>query len=291
MRVALVSALAALGTDEDERLLIDALNTLGVDASTVSWDDPEVPWSGFDLAVVRSAWDYHLRHAEFLDWAGVTAAQVRLRNGPAVLRWNTDKAYLLHFASAGVPIVPTTVIRPGDPIQMPTGEIVVKPTVSAGSLDTARYPDALRDAALDHIRRITDDGRDALVQPYQASVDSRGETALLFIGGEYSHAANKGALLPPDGVSGVADGGLYAREVITPVQPSAGEREVAEQVMDAAPFDRDELLYARVDILHSESDGPLLLEFELAEPSLFLSHAPASATERFARAILATARR
>lgn len=291
MRVALVSALAALGTDEDETVLLDALAALGVDASTVSWDDPGVRWSGFDLAVVRSAWDYHLRLAEFLDWTEATAAHVRLRNRPAVLRWNTDKTYLLQLASAGMPIVPTSVIRPGDPIDLPLGEIVVKPTVSAGSADTARYGPSRRDAAVDHISRITGTGRAALVQPFQASVDSRGETALLFIAGQYSHAANKGPLLPPDGGSGIADGGLYAEEVITAVEPSPREREVAEQVMDAAPFARDELLYARVDLLHSKSDGPLLLELELAEPSLFLSHSPASAADGFARAILATARR
>ncbi len=290
MRVALVSALAALGTDEDEGLLLAALDAVGVDASVQAWDDRQVPWADFDLAVIRSAWDYHLRHAEFLTWADATARQVQLRNSPDVLRWNTDKSYLAQLGAAGVPIVPTTVIRPGDPVRLPDGEVVVKPAVSAGSVDTVRYPSTMREEAERHVHRLTGAGRDVLVQPFQSSVDSRGETAVLFVGGEYSHAANKGPLLPPSGVSGVADGELYAREVLTSARPTARERDVAEQVMDAAPFERRELLYARVDLLQSDAGEPVLLELELAEPSLFLTHAPADVVDRFARAILGSAR-
>lgn len=290
MRVALVSAVAAIGTDDDEPLLLGALDALGVDATITCWDDPAVRWSGFDLAVIRSTWDYHLRHAEFLAWADATARQVPLLNAPEVLRWNGDKSYLVELAAAGVPVVPTSVFRPGAPVDLPAGEIVVKPAVSAGSVDTARYPSSMAGAALRHVRRLTDAGRTALVQPFQASVDSRGETAVLFIGGRYSHAVTKGALLPPGGVSGVADGELYAREVITPVEPTAREREIAEQVMDAAPAERGDLLYARVDLLHSEAHEPLVLEFELIEPSLFLAQAPAAATQRLARSIRAAVR-
>jgi len=53
-------------------------------------------------------------------------------------------------------------------------------------------------------------------------------------------------------------------------------------VLAAMPF--TSLAYARVDLLPS-SQGPMLLELELTEPSLFFEHAPGSA-ERFAASLL-----
>ena len=45
------------------------------------------------------------------------------------------------------------------------------------------------------------------------------------------------------------------------------------------------LLYARVDLIPDADGAPLLVELELAEPSLFLGTAPGSA-DRFADAIV-----
>jgi hypothetical protein len=54
--------------------------------------------------------------------------------------------------------------------------------------------------------------------------------------------------------------------------------------MDALPFDRDDLLYARVDLVPGDDGRPLVLEVELVEPSLFLRFDDGAA-DRFARAI------
>ena len=69
--------------------------------------------------------------------------------------------------------------------------------------------------------------------------------------------------------------------------PTAAERELAEAVLDAAPFPRSELLYARVDLVDGPDAAPLLLELELTEPSMFLPQAPPAAAAGFAAAILA----
>lgn len=290
-RIAVVTARAAVGTDEDDPILLAALAGVGAEASVVPWDDRSVDWAAYDLGVVRSTWDYALRRAEFLGWARATAAVTRLHNDPDVLAWSTDKAYLAELAAAGVPIVPTTVLRPGDNPQLPDSEeYVVKPAVGAGSVDTARYSPGERVRALSHVRRLLDTGRDVLVQPYQASVDERGETALLFVAGRYSHAARKGALLRAGGDSGAADGELFAPESMSATQPAAAELALAEQALDAAPFDRESLLYARADLVAGADGNPLLLELELAEPSMFLAHAPHEAVTGFARSIVTAAR-
>jgi hypothetical protein len=46
---------------------------------------------------------------------------------------------LRHLAAAGLPVVPTMFINPGDPFIPPAGRFVVKPSIGVGSKDTARY--------------------------------------------------------------------------------------------------------------------------------------------------------
>ncbi len=212
-----------------------------------------------------------------------------MRNGPDVLAWNTDKTYLRELATAGVPVVPTMFLAPGDEVRLlpGDGELVVKPSVSTGSRDTARYSTSETVAARHHAERLLAAGRTVLVQPYQNSVDTRGEIALLFVHGRFSHAANKAALLtvgrPPTSDK------LFATEKLSAAVPTAAERDVAEVVLDATPFPRAELLYARVDLLEGPDGTPLLLELELVEPSMFLSYAPPPTVSHFAAAIMAVA--
>lgn len=291
MRIAIVSSARARGTDDDEPLLLPALARAGATADIVDWDDVTVDWAAYDLAVLRSTWDYTFHHQKFLAWTEQVAAVTRLRNGPPVVRWNSDKTYLTDLAAAGVPIVPTTVLRPGDPIEFPTdGELVVKPTISAGSRDTARYRPTELDQAIDHARRLLGDGRAVLVQPYQAAVDDAGETALLFLGGTFSHAARKGPLLSAGGA--ITDK-LFALEQMSPRTATAAQLDVAARALacaaDAVPGG-DELLYARVDVVPGPDGDPLLLELELVEPSVFLPQAPEGTADRFAAAMVAAAR-
>ena len=124
-----------------------------------------------------------------------------------------------------------------------------------------------------------------MVQPYLSEVDEHGETALVFIDGVYSHSIRKASLLPEPVVHAVAvprSHDLFVAEGITARDPSKAERALADQVLAAVPGSGD-LLYARVDLLPSP-DGPVLIELELTEPSLFLRFADGSA-DRFAHAI------
>jgi hypothetical protein len=268
-RVALVSSERGLRVDPDLPIASAALTDAAFDVDVVRWDDPVVDWNSYALAVVRSCWDYAWRLEEFLVWA---AGVPRLRNDVELLRWNTDKVYLRDLDRAGLPIVPT-VWNPARADELPeAGEWVVKPSISAGSRDTARWEDA--SAALAHVAELTAAGRTAMVQPYLASVDAAGETAMLFLGGHFSHAVRKGPLLERG--EGVRQD-RNSRGDLRPADPTPGQREVAQAVFDsvgdlvpgaATP------LYARIDLVEDADGRPVLLELELAEPSLFLPQAP-----------------
>lgn len=233
----------------------------------MSWDDPEVAQA--DLVILRATWDYPERLEEFLRWAGSVR---NVLNPLPVVRWNTDKRYLNDLASAGVSTVPSTFFAPGDPIVLPDGELVIKPAVAGGSRGAGRF--TCPEAARNHAEGLQDEGRTVLIQPYDSRVDSHGETALVFLNGEPSHAFTKGALLAPAGsAAAVDDSGLFHSETLAPVRPSSALWRFGAAALAAAATKSgvamNELLYARVDVIGGVHDNdPRLLELELVEPSL-----------------------
>jgi len=290
-RIALATARAARGLDEDMAPLLAALQAAGARPSAVDWDDPSVDWAAFDLVLPRSTWDYSERLPAFMDWLGTVGACTRLLNPVPVLRWNIDKHYLATLAAAGVTIVPSRFVEPGDDATAhldallaahpASADVVVKPAVGAGSRDAERHPRTARAAALAHIGRLLAAGRSALLQPYLDGVDARGETALVHFDGVFSHAIRKGPLLQR---AAAATQALFAAEDIRARAADADEQALARQVLAALPFDSAPV-YARVDLIRADDGTPCLLELELIEPSLFLDHAPVAAT-RFAACLM-----
>lgn len=265
--------------DDELPLLVAAATDRGHRANNISWDDPAADWNSYDTVVVRSCWDYTGRREEFVAWARSIPS---LQNPSDVIAWNTDKAYLREFAACGTPIIDTYWnVRNGDDIGE-HGEWVCKPSVSAGSQDTARW--GSREEVYAHSAGLIAAGRTSMVQPYIQSVDTDGETAMIFLGGEFSHAIRKGQLLHKgEGVRQDRD----SRETITPRAPTAAQHEIAAESLASVAriLALDEpLLYARVDLVNAPDGSPLVIELELTEPSLFLAHSEDGA-DRLVRAL------
>ena len=265
-RVALATCAEVPELEEDERPLVAALLDRDVDAVPAVWDAPGLDWAAFDLVVVRSTWDYAERRREFLDWV---ASLPRVLNPPEVLGWSTDKQrYLSELAAAGVPVVPTEFVRPGDTFVPPSEPFVVKPAVSAGGRTSARFRGGDRRAA-ELVHRIHVDGRVAMVQPDLGDVT---EIALVFIAGLYSHAVHRRVPLPEAGAREV----FYLDEELSPGRPTPEELSIAHDALRVAPSPQ---LYGRIDIA-----AGCVVELELAEPSLYLGFGE-GAVDRFADAI------
>ena len=286
-RVALVTCQKFPDLESDDQLLLEPLRARQVAVDAVVWDDPAADWSRYDLVVLRSTWDYVPRRDAFVRWLRTVPA---LANPAGVVAWNTDKRYLAALAGAGVPVVPTTWLDPGAPpwVAPAAGEYVIKPAISASSADTGRYdladPEHRRLAGA-HAARLREAGRVAMVQPYLSAVDTDGETALVYLGGAFSHAVRKGAQLdgPDEGLNGV-----YKPDTISAREPSPAQLALADRALAAVPGVSD-LLYARVDLIPGPDGAPLLIELELAEPSLFLRYGPQAPT-RLAESIVARLR-
>jgi glutathione synthase/RimK-type ligase-like ATP-grasp enzyme len=266
-RIGLATCAEIPDGDEDFPGLIDELAALGVSAEAAVWDDPGVDWSRYDLVLPRSTWDYAERRDEFLAWVGSVP---RVLNPLALLEWNTDKRrYLTELAAAGVPVVPTAFVEPGDQLEPPEGPFVVKPTVSAGGRRSARFGRDELDAARSLVVRIHAEGGTAMVQP---ELGDAVEIGLIYLDAQYSHAVRRVVPLPMGGEREV----LYLDEDLASTEATQADRVTAEAALACTGAD---LLYGRVDLM-----GGVVLELEITEPSLYLTYADGAAA-RFAEAI------
>lgn len=256
-----------------------ALDGAGIDAVPTPWTAHMDDASGLrDYACVLPllVWGYHHDAARWQRACATWAREgIALANPARVLAWNTDKRYLRELAERGVAIPPTTFTDAlsQDAVERvfaDTGadELIVKPAVSGGAWRTQRLRrgDAVEDAP----------GSTMLIQPYLPTIESEGETSLLYFGGRLSHAVNK---RPVAGEFRIQEefGGQYA---LVP-EPPAGALALAEQVLAAVG---EPLLYARIDMVPDADGRWLLMEAELIEPDFYLGVDPAQGAG-FARAL------
>ena len=287
--IALVSGVEAREFDTDLPYLSRALGDRGIITEVVDWDNASIDWSRYSMAIIRSPWDYHRRYPEFLTWLDAVSAATTLQNSAEIIRWNTNKEYLTELVDAGIGIVPTTFVHSAEELVTITNDgmlerdIVVKPTISAGSNNTERHEESPVKAAA-HLGFLLDAGFVAMVQPYQRFIDERGETGMVYFNGQLSHSFRKGAILA---TGENVKNGLFTVEEIAPRTASGQERELGKAVMTFVKKKWGEFpLYARVDVVRGSAGVPVVMELELAEPSFFLQ-VDHEAPSRFASAVLA----
>ncbi|ROR73837.1 ATP-grasp domain-containing protein [Bogoriella caseilytica] len=292
--VHLATSAAQPNLGPDDVGLTDALRERGMEPRIVLWDDPDVDWSQ-GMTVVRSVDDYAQRRDEFLAWADTVP---RLVNHADVLRWATDKHYLLELEKRGMPIIPTVWLEPDENYSKrqvhtrfpASGDFVVKPAISSGGSDSGRYtavdPDS-RQQAIMHAMDLLAEGRSVMVQRYLDSVDQRGETAVVFMNGLVSHAVEKEAMLTgPFDPSNPPEEVVRAR-VATSEEWQIGE--VARQAIHSYIKERlghdEQLTFCRVDIVQGDyPDEYYVLEIGVVDTALYLDAVP-SAVDNFADAI------
>ncbi|MGI9628836.1 MAG: ATP-grasp domain-containing protein [Longimicrobiales bacterium] len=243
--------------DPDTVLLADHLRVAGLQVEVQPWDAPGVDWSKAPITLIRSTWDYHQRHGEFLDWARSIPT---LHNPVALIEWNSDKRYLLDLAE-DIPVVPSHVLEdptPGDVTRI-RGEfgwsdVVLKPTVGLDGHGVSKLQAG--GAAM------TPRSGTWILQPLVPEAATDGEISVVLIEGCVSHAVVR---RPPahDFRAQERLGGTV--ETIVPPSDVVQLAQAAVEWLPVVP------LYARVDVVTCQGQ-PHLMELELVEPSLFFSH-------------------
>ena len=243
--------------DPDDRLLAEALRRRGFSVAAAVWDDAGVDWSRAGTCVVRSTWDYHLRHREFASWTRRVAGATTLINPPSTIAWNIEKTYLRDLSASGCPVIPTLWASREEALSLAcvfeeTGwtDIVIKPVVGLSTHGVMRVRQGGNESdAAEHLAALAA-GTGAMVQEYMESVESHGEQALIFIGGQFSHAVRKSAFqrLAPAG---------HAGEAPSAVAELAPELAVARAALALLP---ETPVYARVDLVRDPHGEPKLME-------------------------------
>ena len=285
MKIAFATCSAKPGGSTDDHGCGRLLN-----ADFLPWDDGAVDWNRYDRVVLRSVRDYVWRLDEFLVWCHEVGPKT-LRNQPELVEFSADKQR--YMTELSVPAVPTTFVSPGDNPPVLVGEVVVKPNISAGARDTGRFGPEAHAAAHALIKHINTTGRVALVQPYLSDIERRGETAIVFCGGEVSHVLTKRPILRDEGIAPVTDDelkvakALREKDIVVAGVADAAQEAMARQVHDEVQARFGALCYVRVDLVPDLDGAPVLLELEAIEPSLYLSSCRGAA-ERLAAAIRAS---
>ncbi len=250
----------------------------GLEAVASPWTD-HVDTAGrlkdYPLVLPLICWGYHRDHARWMQACATWAeAGLPIANPAAVLNWNSDKTYLRRLADRGVAIPPTIWTERATDAQVQaafdvfgTNTLIVKPTVSGGAWKTLR---------LSRGETLTDAPEGAaMIQPYLSTIETAGETSMLFFDRRFSHAVNKRPV-PGEFRIQVQFGGSYST-----VTPPGGAMVLAEQVLAAID---EPLLYARIDTAQDAEGKWLLMEAELIEPDFYLANDPAKGA-RFAQAV------
>jgi hypothetical protein len=72
----------------DRELILAAGRARGIEFETVYWDEPDLPDRGFDLAVIRTCWDYTERAREFVEAiAAYEQGGMRVLNSSSTVAW------------------------------------------------------------------------------------------------------------------------------------------------------------------------------------------------------------
>lgn len=248
----------------------------GIKFEIAYWDDADLPERGYDAAIIRTCWDYHERDAEFV--ATLEAherAGLRVFNPSHVVRWNACKTYLKDLGAAAIETVwadradAHTVAQAFDALE--AAEIIVKPQVGAGSIETVRLArNAWSEADLIGAPRGA-----AMIQPFLSAIETEGERSLFWFGGQFSHAVRK---VPKSGDWRANIPG-QTRFLAESAPPAA--MEAAEAARARAPAD---LLYVRIDLVLGDDGRWRVIEIEAIEPYLFFDFVP-EAADVFAGAI------
>jgi len=255
---------------EDDKLLL-FLKEKGLNIETVIWNDEQINWENYQLAILKSPWDYFDLYEDFKSWLNLLEGKnIRLLNPIDIVRWNADKHYLKEIELAGLNITPSIFITNSDEINLNaffekfnTDKLIVKPCVSGGAKNTFKV-------TIDNVEAVNEklslliQNEDFIIQPFLPEILENGEWSFIFFNGIYSHTLVKKAKQGDFRVQPAHGGSVHIQN------PDQALIEIAAEYVKL--FAKD-CLYARVDGTFVNNQF-LLMELELIEPFLFLNTAP-----------------
>lgn len=260
---------------QEDQLVVDALNDLGINTIRLAWDNPDFDWSTTTYIIFRTTWDYYERYPEFSTWLETVSKKTTLLNSSNTITWNIDKHYLADLEAKNIAIVPTHFIEIGETNSLqticdslPWEHMVLKPCISAGAHHTYKIqPNTIVEHEAIFKTLIAEEAM--MIQPFLENIVTEGEVSMMVIDGTFTHAILKKAKAGDFRVQDDFGGSVHQ------YNPTQEEIDFAEDVVKAC----EELpIYARVDIVKDNNNTWVVSELELIEPELWFRHYPKAAT-------------
>jgi hypothetical protein len=257
----------------EDKLLQHGFEAQGFEADIVVWSQPDINWNYYDIALIRSTWDYLDQKDLFLEvLAQVEASTCILLNPLEAVRWNIDKHYLFDLERWGVPIIPTYLashVETDTLHRIFTDKgwrtAIIKPMVGLA----ASYTHKVRlDELEDTLRTLKANysQQEFMIQPFIESVVNEGEWSFIYFDRNLSHALLKKPAPNDYRVQGIYGGTIQRAE------PHPDDLAQAQAILNKLPFD---ILQARLDFIRV--DGYLsIIEVELIEPIFSFNLVPES---------------
>ena len=278
MNIAIATCHKVPTLTDSEKLLIPLYLQKGIIAAPEVWNSTKVKWEKYEVIIIRSLWDYHLRPKLFLTWLSLLKSLgIKVLNDANIIKENHNKFYLKNLEKKGVSIVPTQYIPSGQPLEVDElnwDKMVIKPAISASSYRTKLF----KKEEFEEIQKEYEEWlktSDYLIQKFIPEIQSFGELSIIFFNRKYSHTILKTATSNEFRVQSDFGGKSQV------YKPTKRIIETAERIISMQTGD---LLYARIDgtIIN---ENFVLMEAELIEPELFFNLAPKS-TNSFVNATL-----
>jgi len=254
----------------------EALSGLDLEICDSPWSEPV--HGHYDLITPLVAWGYHNAPEAFKEaMLRLKSAGYRVYNPSQIVAWNVDKHYLRDLADAGLRIIPTLFVDALSDVVIAQAredfgqvKVILKPVVSAGAKNTLIWDKEKLEEATRYGEEDVEGTKAsppvgaAMIQPFMPAIQSEGEWSLLYFAGQFSHAVLK---TPKQGdFRSQPDYNAHLRTLSAP----EAARQLAEEAIEF--IGRDQLLYARVDMVRSPDGGFCLMELELIEPDLYLTY-------------------
>ena len=269
--------------DEQMRKLYPAFLAQNMCLDIISWKSAAYQAKHYDAILPLFVWDYFDdNEMQFIKEMEKVDATTNLYNSIDTIKWNSKKSYLKELEKRGAPVIRTINANSASPINiakafetLSTDRLVIKPLIGAGAWRQVLYNKGDTFPS----RELLPPGP-TMIQPFLPSVRGEGEYSLIFFGNDYSHALIK---KPKSGDYRIQS--LYGGTEET-YSPTINEINEAQKILNTLAF---EPLYARVDLLRG-NDGELkLIELEMIEPYLYLSHSTGTETNNTGAQKLASA--
>ncbi len=254
---------------EEDNALVKAFTNKGLNCKRIAWEDSDFDWSTTKIAIIKTTWNYFYHIEKFKAWVEKVSEKCTLINDKELIIWNMNKLYLLELERLGITI-PATYVLDKDVIFDPdvwlekinTNGFVVKPVVSGGSKDTY-----LIKVPFDKMitKKINTDIKNQvmIVQPFVQSIVEKGETSMVFINGDFTHAMVKKPKSEDFRVQEQHGGSLER------YTPSQKEISFGKSVLTACSTIKSMPVYARIDFCYGMDNELLLMELEVIEPELW----------------------